>query len=212
MKIVSVNVGQPQALMVKDGVVLSSIVKRSVEGPVMVRRTNLEGDAQADLAVHGGERKAVYAYSSEYYPLWKQELGDIELPFGSFGENLTTEGMFDQDVYLGDHYQVGSAVLTVTQPRTPCFKLNARFVRDDMGQRMIATRRYGFYLSVAQEGLVQAGDEIRLLERERLPVSVAQMMDLYLGRSDDPALIERAMSLETLGPKWRNKLIQRAGA
>jgi len=211
MKIVSVNVGQPQPLVVNGGVVESGIVKRPVAGPVMVRRTNLEGDGQADLSVHGGLLKAVYAYSSEYYPLWSAELGEVDLPFGRFGENLTTAGMLDEDVLIGDRWQAGSAVLVVTQPRMPCFKFAAHLRRPDAGQLMVEGRRHGYYFSVAEEGNVRAGDEVRLLWRDPSSISVAQTVSLYLGRSTDPELLRRAMSLEALPAGWRNKLAMRAG-
>lgn len=211
MKILSVNVGKPQPLMINGRPVIESgIVKRPVEGAVMVRRTNLDGDQQADLSVHGGIGKAVYAYPSEYYPLWREEL-KMDLSFGNFGENLTTEGILDSDVCAEDRWQMGSAVLLVTQPRMPCFKLAARFDREDVLERMISTGRHGFYFAVVQEGEVCAGDEIRLLERKEKPVSIPEMVSIYLGRNLEPELVQRAMKLELLSPKWKAKLAQRAG-
>jgi len=209
MKVLSVNVGRPQLILAQGGPISSGIIKHPVEGPVMVRRTNLDGDRQSDLSVHGGVTKAVYGYPSEYYPLWRHELANPELSFGGFGENLTTQGLFDEEVMIGDRFQVGEAVLVVTQPRMPCFKLAAR-ITPDIGHRMIETRRHGFYFSVAQEGSVGAGDEIWLLERPESSLTVAELASIYLGHSIEPELIRRAMALESLSEKWKHKLAQRA--
>ncbi len=212
MKVLSVNVGRPQLILLQGIAVSSGIIKRPVEGPVMVRSTNLDGDRQSDLSVHGGPNKAVYAYPSEYYPLWRSELKNPELSFGGFGENLTTEGLLDHEVLIGDRLQVGEAVLVVTQPRMPCLKLAARLHRDDIIQRMIERGRHGFYFSVEQEGVVAAGDEIRLLDRPASSLTVAELASVYLGRVSDPELVHRAMESETLPEKWKQKLAQRAGA
>jgi len=210
MRVLSVNVGLPQPLVAHDQVVQSGIVKRPVNGPVTIRRTNLDGDGQGDPSVHGGPLKAVYAYASEHYAFWCNEYPDAALPFGTFGENLTTAGLLDEEVCIGDRFQVGAAVLMVTQPRMPCFKLAARFQRHEILERMIDARRHGFYFAVLEEGPVCAGDPIRLLERHPAALSVPTMVALYLGHSVDPHLLERAMSLEMLTPKWKNKLALRA--
>jgi MOSC domain-containing protein YiiM len=210
MRVLSVNVGRPQLIMAQGVAVSSGIVKRPVNVPVMVRLTNLDGDRQSDLSVHGGPNKAVYGYPSEYYPLWRHELANPELSYGGFGENLTTEGLLDHKVVIGDRYQVGEAVLLVTQPRMPCFKLTAR-LGQEAGRIMIETKRHGFYFSVEQEGLVSAGDEIRLLERPKASLTVVELASVYLGHAIDPELLRRAMAMETLSEKWKNKLAQRAG-
>lgn len=210
MKVLSVNVGLPQSLIVKDGVVQSSICKRPVNGIVTIRRTNLDGDAQADSAVHGGANKAVYVYPSEYYSFWRAEFPELDLPFGSFGENLTTEGLLDEQVFAGDRYQAGSAVLQVTQPRMPCYKLAARLGRPQILERMIAVHKHGFYLSVVAEGAVCAGDAISLLARNPSSLSMLELVSVYLGHSTEPRLLERAMSVEGLSPKWKTKLALRA--
>ena len=132
MRVLSVNVGIPAQVAAGRAMVLTSIFKSPVEGRVAVRRHNLDGDRQSDLTVHGGPYKAVYCYPSEHYPYWKQQLPDMDLPWGMFGENLTTEGLAEDAVSIGDQFRVGSAVLQVTQPRMPCFKLGIRFGRADM--------------------------------------------------------------------------------
>src|SRR5690349_3355803 len=127
MRILSVNVGMPREVEVDGQTVTTGIFKEPVAGRVAVRRHNLDGDRQADLTVHGGKDKAVYAYPSEHYDFWKQELPEMNLPFGMFGENLTTTGLFEKEVHIGDTFKVGTAILQVTQPRLPCYKLAIKF-------------------------------------------------------------------------------------
>ena len=210
VKVVSVNVGLPQALIVKDRVIESAICKRPVAGPVKITHTNLAGDLQGEIR-HRGQKRAVSAYPSEHYVFWRAELSEPELAFGAFGENLTTEGVVDQDVFIGDRWQVGSAVLTVTQPRIPCFKLAARFNRDDIIERVLNARRQGFFFAVEQEGEVEAGDSIRLIDRNPKSISVVDLTSLYLGRSTEEQLLQRAMDLD-LPTKWKAKFAQRAAA
>ncbi|HUN89646.1 MAG TPA: MOSC domain-containing protein [Terriglobales bacterium] len=210
MKILSVNVAQPQTLIAGKLAVQSAIAKCPVEGPVMVRRTNLDGDRQADLKVHGGVNKAVYAYPSEHYDFWRRDLGK-ELPYGMFGENLTTEGLVDSEVFIGDRYQIGSTILTVTQPRTPCYKLAARLEYQPILERMYSERRHGWYMSVEQEGTIAAGDEIRLIGRPANSITVLELISVWMGKDLSPELVARSLALD-LSPKWKNKIVQRTGA
>ena len=209
MKVLSVNVSVPQPLVAGNLVVQSAIDKRPVKGPVMVRRLNLDGDQQSDLRVHGGVNKAVYAYPAEHYEFWRHDLGK-ELPFGTFGENLTTEGLVDSEVFIGDRYQIGSAILTVTQPRTPCYKLAATLDYQPIIERMYSERRHGWYMSVEKEGTVAAGDEIRLLERIPNSITVLELISVWMGHDLSPELVERTMALD-LSPKWKDKIAQRVG-
>src|SRR5215469_13114245 len=135
MKIVSVNAGMPREILWKGMTVQTAIFKEPVQGPVMIDKLNLAGDRQADLTVHGGEEKAVYAYPVEHYAYWRQELPDVSFSWGMFGENLTTEGVREDSLCIGDRLKIGSAVLMVTQPRIPCYKLALRFDFDDMIKR-----------------------------------------------------------------------------
>src|SRR5438093_950138 len=151
-RVVSVNVSLPKTVEWRGRKVTTAIFKEPVEGRIRIRRTGLVGDRQADPSVHGGPTKAVYAYPSEHYPLWRRELGRADLPWGSFGENLTTEGLDERTLRVGDRLRVGSAVLEVTQPRMPCYKLGIRFGRLDMVRRFLASGRSGFYLAVHEEG------------------------------------------------------------
>lgn len=140
---------------------MSAIGKAPVGGPVRVRRLNLEGDRQADLSVHGGENKAVYAYPSEHYPFWRTRFPDRPMPWGSFGENFTTEGLLESEVRIGDELRIGSAAFAITQPRTPCFKLGLKFGTERMVRWFYEADRPGFYLRVLDEGEVSEGDRIR---------------------------------------------------
>ena len=160
MKVLSVQVGRPRDVEWRGEVVNTGIFKEPVHGPVIVRWLDLDGDEQADLTVHGGANKAVYLYPSEHYPLWRKELPELEFPFGAFGENLTVDGLLEDDVRLGDQLRIGTAEFVVTQPRMPCYKLAVRFNRTDMLKRLLRSGRTGFYLRVQKEGILTAGDEI----------------------------------------------------
>ncbi len=175
MKIISVNVGQPRQVSWRGRTVTTGFFKEPVSGRVVVRRLNLEGDGQADLSVHGGPEKAVYVYPAEHYVYWQRELPGMQLPWGMFGENLTTEGLVEDAVHIGDQFRIGTADFIVTQPRQPCYKLNMRFGRDDIVKRFLASRRPGFYLAVLQEGDVGIGDAISLVSQDtkQLTVSVS---------------------------------------
>ena len=160
MKVLSVQVGRPRDVEWRGEVVTTSIFKEPVHGPVVVRYLDLDGDEQSDLSVHGGRDKAVYVYPSEHYPLWRKELPELEFPFGAFGENLTVDGLLEDQVRIGDVLRIGTAEFVVTQPRMPCYKLAIRFDRTDMLRRLLRTGRSGFYLRVLREGVLTAGDAI----------------------------------------------------
>jgi MOSC domain-containing protein YiiM len=205
MKIVSVNVGSPRPFSWQGRRIMSGIFKAPVEGRVRLRRLNLDGDRQADLSVHGGADKAVYAYPSEHYPFWRRELEQEDLPWGSFGENLTTEGWWEDAVHAGDRFRVGTAEMVVTQPRLPCFKLAMKFDREDIVERFLESGRPGFYLAVLQEGDLGAGDAMERVHEEENAVTVVDVVRLYLDRhgESDPELLRRAASVETLPKSWR---------
>ncbi len=167
MKIVSLNIGLPREVLWHGRIVTTGIFKQPVEGRVALRKLNLDGDRQADLTVHGGEYKAVYCYPVAHYGYWTRELPGRQLPMGMFGENLTTNGLLEDSVQIGDQFAVGSAEVIVTQPRLPCYKLGVRFQADCMVKRFLASGRTGFYLAVTREGEVGAGDEIKVIGRDR---------------------------------------------
>ena len=176
MKLISISVGRPREMQWRGETVLTSIFKTPVAGRVRVTRFNLQGDEQADLDVHGGADKAVYAYPSEHYAYWRKELPGLELPWGAFGENLTTQGLSEESVHIGDRMRAGTAEFVVTQPRMPCFKLAIRFNRPDMVKRFLRSGRTGFYLAVLKEGEVGAGDAIEPIAQDGARVSVAAVV------------------------------------
>ena len=203
MRVVSVNVGLPRTVRWKGRNVTTGIFKTPVEGRVPLRRLNLDGDSQADLSVHGGAEKAVYAYPLEHYGFWQAEL-ETELPLGAFGENLTVEGLpLEEEVAVGDRFRIGSAELVVTQPRVPCYKLGLRFGREDMVKRFLASRRTGYYLAVEAEGDVGAGDLVETLALHPARIPVSEIIRVYATDRDDLATIERLVSLDALPDDWR---------
>jgi MOSC domain-containing protein YiiM len=203
MRVASVNVGLPRTLRWKGRDVTTAIFKEPTEGRVRIQRLNLDCDRQADLTVHGGAAKAVYAYPLEHYGFWREELGE-ELVLGSFGENLTVEGLpLENDVAVGDCLRIGSARLVVTQPRLPCYKLGLRFGRDDMLKRFLESGRTGYYLAVDLEGDVGAGDPVEIVARHSARIPVAEITRVYARDRDDLATIERLVALDALPDDWR---------
>ena len=204
MKTLSISVGLPREVTWKGRRVSTSIFKEPVSGPIELRQHNLEGDKQADLSVHGGPTKAVYAYPSEHYPFWRAEFPEMELPWGMFGENLTTEGLDEESVHIGDVFQLGTAQLVVTEPRMPCFKLTIRFGREDIVKRFLQSQRSGLYFGVEQEGTVQAGDQFEILSRNSQGLKVADVTRLYTTDKGNVALLEKAVATPALPDKWKS--------
>ena len=207
-RILSVNVGQPRQVEVGNSLVLTSIFKSPVEGRVAVCPHNIEGDRQSDLTVHGGPNKAVYCYPHEHYGYWRQQLPGMDLPYAVFGENLTTEGFTEDAVCIGDRFRVGSAILQVTQPRMPCFKLAIRFGRADMVKLFWNSGRPGIYFSIVEEGDLAAGDAIERVAEGREAVSVADVVRLYRGDETDPDVLTRALR-SPLSGSWKEELRER---
>jgi Uncharacterized protein conserved in bacteria len=204
MRVVSVNVGLPREVPWRGDTVQTSIFKAPVTGRVRVGRVNLAGDRQSDLTVHGGPDKAVYVYPAEHYEYWREELPGVALPWGSFGENLTTEGLFEGSVHIGDELTIGSASFVLTQPRLPCFKLAIRFGRLDMVKRFLRSGRTGFYLSVSKEGDVAADDAIALRATDAAAVTVADIVSLYASDAENLDLLRRASNAPALPESWRD--------
>jgi MOSC domain-containing protein YiiM len=205
MQLVSVNVGLPRTISWKGRTVQTGIFKTPVNSRIQVRTLNLEGDGQADLSVHGGPDKAIYAYPFEHYDFWRGEFPDMELPWGTFGENLTTTGLSEEALNIGDTLRIGSAVAMITQPRLPCYKLAAKFGREEMITRFLSSGRSGFYLKVMQEGAVSAGDSIELLERDSHAVTVAELTKVYRDGTAEVSLLQRAVQVTALPESWRER-------
>jgi MOSC domain-containing protein YiiM len=203
MKILSVNVGLPRKVTWQGKVVMTGIFKEPVNAPVMMRTLNLEGDQQADLTVHGGVNKAVYAYPSEHYGYWRTELPGVDLRWGMFGENFTTEGLLEEATYIGDRFGIGETEVMVTEPRMPCYKLGIKFGRPDIIKRFLVSRRTGFYLAVVREGMVGTSDAIKLISQEQQDISIADITRLYAFEKDDLKSLRRAIEVEALPENWR---------
>src|SRR5882757_4831605 len=214
MKIISLNVGLPREVIWHGISVTTGIYKEPVAGRVALRKLNLDGDRQADLTVHGGEYKAVYCYPVEHYEYWKKEWPGRELPMGMFGENFTVQGLFENDVHLGDRFSVGTAEVVVTQPRLPCYKLGVRFGSDDMVKRFLASGRTGFYVAVVREGEVGVGDEMKVIARETNSVAVSEITNLYVAKRYGEAeinAVRRALRVQELPESWKEYFRERIG-
>jgi MOSC domain-containing protein YiiM len=205
MRILSVNSSKGITVDWNGRKVHTGIFKSPVLGKVMIRKHNLETDRQSDLRVHGGPDKAIYSYDDQDYQYWKQTL-QRELSPGAFGENLTTEGLSDRDVFVGDILKVGQAVLQAVQPRLPCYKLGIRFGDDFMPKRFMEAERWGIYFRVLEEGTVEAGDAIEFINRDPQAFSVADLASIL--SNPDAQKIERALAISSLTEGWRNSLIK----
>ncbi|GAA4741304.1 MOSC domain-containing protein [Flavisolibacter ginsenosidimutans] len=203
MKLLSLNVGKPQEITWDGKTLRTSIFKSAVADERKVSFLNIEGDEQSDLRVHGGVNKAVYAYDVSHYEHWKKLLRRQDWPCGLFGENLTTEGLPDDKVKIGDVYQIGTALMQVVQPRFPCNKLNVRFQLPDMAERFATQRRHGIYFRVVKEGVLKAGDEISLLDPSPFNVTVQQYVDCYYAKGADKTLVDAILSIPFLPESQR---------
>jgi len=209
VKLLSLNVDRPRLIVYNGETINTGIFKQPVSGPVQLRTLNLDGDRQADLSVHGGPNKAVYGYPSEHYPHWRKDLPGVDLPWGMFGENFTTVGLAEEDLHVGDRFQIGAAIIVVRQPRTPCYKLVAKFQREDMIERFLRSGRSGFYFSVEKEGSVSEGDTFELLQRARDGITIAEMNRLFVDDRYSRSLLEKAIATPALPPDWRDYLDNR---
>ena len=209
MKLISLSVARPRLAVYKGATVNTGIFKKPVSGRIALRTLNLEGDQQADLSVHGGLYKAVYAYPAEHYEYWRHELPDMDLPWGMFGENLTTEGVGEDEVHVGDLFRIGSATVMVRQPRMPCYKLAVKFQRDDILERFLLSGRSGFYFSVEQEGEVGVGDPIELASQNLTGITIAEMNRLFVREKYNHDLLQKAIATAALPESWREYFLPR---
>ena len=211
MRIVSVSVGLPREVEWQGRAVLTSIFKTPVDRRLRATTLNLEGDEQSDLTVHGGVDKAVYVYPAEHYEFWRRDLPTADLPWGVFGENLTSEGLLEEHVRIGDRFRVGSAEFVVTQPRLPCFKLGIRFGRPDILKRFIKSGRTGFYFAVLTEGELGAGDSIEMIAKATEGLTVADVVSLYTTDATNQELLRRAVQSSILPDSWKNYFRKKLG-
>lgn len=210
MRVVSVNVSPGRVVTWRGQPITTGIFKEPVEERVRIRAAGLEGDRQADRSVHGGPFKAVYAYSLEHYHWWQEQLR-MELYPGSFGENLTIRDFPEDQVAVGDVFQLGTARLQAAQPRLPCFKLGIRFGTQRVVKQFMRSGRFGIYFRVLEEGEVGAGDTLRRLDRDPRGVPVPSLVRQLQPATFDRALAESAAELPSLPPEWRELLTERAG-
>ncbi|HUE32259.1 MAG TPA: MOSC and FAD-binding oxidoreductase domain-containing protein [Mycobacterium sp.] len=201
-RLVSVNVGMPKDVHWRDKTVYTGIWKTPVAGPVVVRRLNVDGDGQGDLAGHGGEQRAVMVYQTESYDFWKTYLGRDDLEPGHFGENFTVTGLADGDVCIGDRYRIGSAEFEVTQPRVTCFRVGLRLNEPEMPNLLVAQHRPGFYFRVITEGQVRAGDDIVRTRRGRHELSVADVDALLYLPNRNIEQLRKVVDIAALSPGW----------
>jgi MOSC domain-containing protein YiiM len=191
--------------------VKTSIFKKPVAGPVVVRALNLDGDEQSDLRVHGGTHKAVYAYSAQNIEHWKEYLRRNDLGPGSFGENLTVEGLTDSEIAVGDELEIGTARFVVTQPRIPCFKLGIALGMPEFVKVFHWAGRNGFYLRVMNEGHVEAGNEIRITPGREPRMTISELVKLSNAKGLTPQQLARILALDALTPSWKEDFLEKAG-
>ncbi len=206
-KVISLNVGLPRTVYFRGQAVTTGIFKEPVSGRIKLRRLNLDGDRQADLTVHGGLDKALYAYPAEHYDYWKKRLPNMKLPWGMFGENFTTEGLLEDQVNIGDVFRVGSSEVVATQPRMPCYKLGVKFGRMDIVRQFMESKLTGIYFRVLKEGEVGAGDAIQLINRNENNVTVKDIVQLVTGKGD-MATTRRAVNIKALPEAWRQEFLE----
>jgi MOSC domain-containing protein YiiM len=209
-KVISLNIGLPRTVDFRGQAVTTGIFKEPVSGRIKLRRLNLDGDRQADLTVHGGPDKAVYAYPAEHYDYWKKRLPKMKLPWGMFGENFTTEGLLEDQANIGDVFRIGSSEVVVTQPRMPCYKLGVKFGRMDIVRQFMESKLPGIYFRVLKEGEVGVGDAIELISRDANNVTVKDLVRLVTGEGD-VATIRRAVHIKALPEAWRQEFLDHLG-
>ncbi|MDH3624977.1 MAG: MOSC domain-containing protein [Myxococcales bacterium] len=206
-ELVSVNVGLPRPVDTPRGPVMTAIFKSPTDRRLRVESHNLEGDRQADPSVHGGENKAIYGYPVEHYPVWADELGRHDLQYGQFGENLTTRGLFEHDVGIGDVFSIGSSVLAVSQPRAPCFKLGIRMGDPRFVKTFLQSGRPGFYFRIVESGELGVGDEVTRIDRGLTGMTVREIWELSYGGGSDRERTKLALEIPTLGDEWRKPML-----
>ena len=202
-RLLSVNVGLPRDIEWKGRIVHTAIWKDPVHGRCRVRRLNLDGDGQGDLAGHGGEQRAVFVYQIESYRYWQEQLKRTDFVHGQFGENFTIEGLADDAVCIGDRYQIGNAVFEITQPRVTCYRVGIRMNEPRMPSLLTGSGRPGFYFRVLQEGEVEAGDEIKKIGEAKERMTVAEINALLYSSEHPSDQLHRALQIEALSPGWR---------
>src|SRR4051795_3715173 len=201
--LLSVSVGLPKDVPWHGKTVFTGVFKDPVSGPRRVRKLNVDGDGQGDIAGHGGEQRAVFVYQIDSYRYWERELGRDDFVYGQFGENFTVEGLGDDEVCIGDRYRIGTAVFEVTQPRVTCYRVGIRMNDPRIPALLVSHRRPGFYFRVLEEGDVQAGDDILKLASGPEQMTVAEVDGLLYLPGHPRQLLLRALRIPALSPGWQ---------
>ncbi len=204
----SLNIGLPAQMPFKGKEVSTGIFKKPVQGPLFLSRLNFEGDGQADTVHHGGPDKAVCVYPHEHYAYWEREL-DIKLETGAFGENVTLDGLREDDVHIGDIFSLGEAVVQISQPRQPCFKLALRYGVPEMPVKVQETGYTGFYFRVLKEGKVERLDKLTRTQRHRHGISVSEANRVMHVDKNDLDAVRAMLQVEELSESWRKTLMKR---
>ncbi|MFV1921808.1 MAG: MOSC domain-containing protein [Methylotenera sp.] len=203
MKLVSINIAKPETVSISGQNVLTGINKKPQSEPIWLGKLNLVGDGQADLTVHGGEFQAVYSYPVEHYAYWAKELDQPALPYGTFGENFTVSGLLEKDVFVGDIFKVGNAIIQATMPRIPCFKFGNKVGKPDILEKFLFSGFSGFYHKVIEEGEVAVGNQIELVERDTNSISIRKALGLYKLKEGDVESLSHALTIQSLPPLLR---------
>ena len=209
MQLISINVSPPRVLPVPGRPIRTGIYKRAVEGSVRLTKLRVEGDAQADLSVHGGLNKAVYVYAHDHYAYWSERLGREDFEFGQFGENFTVERALEDQIHVGDTFRAGSALLQATNLRQPCFKIAFKMGMEDFPKMFLQSGRLGFYNRVLEEGESRAGDAFEIETPDPAQVSIADLARAMFWEKENFTLARRILAVESLEPSLRNEFQQR---
>lgn len=203
MQLLSVNVSLPKEVPYNGETMTTGIYKEPIQGRVMMRELNIDGDKQADLQAHGGPFKAVYVYPYEHYAHWSDVQGRDDFTYGQFGENLTVTGMLEDTVRVGDMYCVGGAIIQVTQPRIPCYKLSYKMNDNTFLKKFLTSDLIGFYVRVLEEGEIGAGDDIELVKADPVGMTVKDIHRLLHFDKQNVEAAKRALQIESLAPGWQ---------
>ncbi len=211
MKVLSINVSQVKTVQYLDKEVTTGFYKRPCNGPIAVRKHNIDGDKQADLVNHGGESKAVYAFSYHHYEYWKTVFNENDLSFGAFGENLTVSHLDENELCIGDQVRCGTALLQVSQPRVPCFKFAMAFNNKQAPKLFIQNFHTGVYFRVLEEGLVNTEDELSIEQKHPNSVTVKTLFQTYFDKNSDNAesILLKAYAMPELSSEWKNDIRQK---
>lgn len=202
MNVISVNVGLPTLLHFNGRTRTSAIVKKPVYGKIEFKNGNLIGDKQADLRVHGGKYKAIYLYPSEHYEYWEDQMPDEKFEWGAFGENITSFGLMENDICIGDKVLIGTIETIVSQPRFPCENLNFKFQREDMVKKFADSRKHGFYVQVTKQGFVSKNDKIEIIQKHSGKITIQEFVENYYSNRKNQHFHERLLKNEYVPDSW----------